>query len=110
MSAKQQGLLLGTILMLFSNIIVKGLGFAYRVILVRLLGTEGVGLIEMVSPLFSFLLVFAGLGIQPALSQKVASTGDDKQIFMRTAQIMLLFSGILLTLAGFGATDFMIAH
>ena len=42
---KAQGLFLGTLLLLISNIIVKGLGFFYRVALVRLLGAEGIGLV-----------------------------------------------------------------
>ena len=58
-SAEKTGLFWGTILLLGSNIIVKGLGFFYRVILVRLLGVEGVGLIEMAAPIYSFLLVLA---------------------------------------------------
>ena len=72
MAPKPQSLLLGTTILLFSNILVKGLGFAYRVFLVRLLGAEGMGLIEMVSPLYSFLVLLGGFGFPLAFSKKTA--------------------------------------
>ena len=79
---KKTGLFWGTVFLLASNIITKGLGFFYRVVLVRILGTEGVGLIEMVTPIFAFLLVVSGLGIQTALSQKIAAKrGDISQVY-----------------------------
>ncbi len=86
------------------------MGFAYRVVLVRMIGTEGVGLIEMVTPLFSFFLVLGGLGIQPALSQKVAQGSGQKAVYLRTAQVLMLLSGITLTVLGFLTTDFIIGY
>ncbi len=94
--------MLGTILLLISNIFVKGLGFFYRVMLVRHLGTEGVGLVEMVSPLYSFLLVLAGCGIQPTLSQIIAGRGQERQMaYFHTARKLLLLSGCLVTLLAY---------
>lgn len=108
---KQQGLLLGTVLLLISNIFVKGLGFLYRVVLVRLLGTEGMGLIEMVTPLFSFLLVLAGCGIQPALSQIIAGKGRSlRNDYFRTALLILLISGSLVTLAAYAFAPLIIRY
>ncbi|MBS1348109.1 MAG: oligosaccharide flippase family protein [Firmicutes bacterium] len=97
-SAAKTGLFWGTILLLGSNIIVKGLGFFYRVILVRLLGVEGVGLIEMAAPIYSFLLVLAGCGIQTSLSQIIAAKhGEDGKSYLKTAVVMLLVSCITIT-------------
>jgi len=94
---KRQSLFRGTVLLLISNIFVKGLGFAYRVVLVRLLTTEGVGLTEMVSPLFSFLLVLAGCGIQTALAQLIASGRGQAHAYFRSGLLMLAVSGSLVT-------------
>ena len=91
-------LLYGTLLLFISNVLVKGLGFGYRVILVRMLGAEGMGLVEMVTPIYAFLLVLAGLGLQPALAQKVA--GSDAALaggYFRTARRLLLLSGSVVT-------------
>lgn len=107
---RKQGLLLGTALLLCSNIFVKGLGFFYRVMLVRLLGAEGIGLVEMVSPLFSFLLVIAGLGLQLALSQSTASGRFAPAGEFRTAKILLTLSGGLVCLLSFQLAPFLIRH
>lgn len=96
--SEKNGLFWGTVFLLASNIIVKGLGFFYRVALVRLLGTEGVGLIEMVSSIFSFLIVLGGCGIQTSLSQIIASKrGEEGRTCFHTAFILLLISSTVLT-------------
>lgn len=103
------GLFWGTVLLLFSNIIVKGLGFFYRVILVRLVGLEGIGLIEMVTPIYSFLLVLAGCGIPTSLSQIIAARhGQDSKRYLHTAIILLLVSSGLLTMAAYIAAPWLI--
>lgn len=108
---KQQGLLIGTVILLISNIFVKGLGFFYRIVLVRLLGAEGMGLIEMVSPLFSFLLVLAGCGIQPALSQIIAGKGHAlRHEYFRAALLILLISGSIVTVAAYALSPYIIEY
>ena len=59
----REGLLYGTIILLMSNFLIKCLGFFYRVFLVRVLGTEGIGLIEMVTPFYTFIIVITTWGI-----------------------------------------------
>ncbi len=108
MTGKKQGLWLGTLWMLISNAIVKGLGFFYRVVLVRLLGAEGMGLIEMVTPLYSFLLVLGGLGIQPALSQKIAQNENKNLEYLYTGRCIMLGSGLLLTILGYLLCDIIV--
>lgn len=110
-SAEKTGLFWGTILLLGSNIIVKGLGFFYRVILVRLLGVEGVGLIEMAAPIYSFLLVLAGCGIQTSLSQIIAAKhGEEGKTYLKTALVMLLISGIFITGLAYLLAPWLIAN
>jgi len=99
MTKAKHTLFAGTILLLLSNMLVKGLGFGYRVVLVRLLGTEGIGLIEMVTPVYAFLLVIAGCGIQLALSQLIAKRqGKNIASLFSTALVLLLIGGSAITL------------
>ena len=96
----RHSLIYGTALLFASNVLVKGLGFFYRVVLVRLLGAEGIGLVEMVTPIYAFLLVLAGLGLQPALAQSVAARGAElAETDFGTARRMLLVSGSAVTAA-----------
>ncbi len=99
---KKQGLFAGTVVLLCSNLFVKGIGFFYRVFLVRLLGTEGIGLIEMVIPLYSFLLVIAGWGISLATSQSIAEASvqnkqKDAMDTFKTAFLILGLFGLIIT-------------
>jgi stage V sporulation protein B len=110
---RSNSLLYGTIVLLCSNIFVKGLGFIYRVILVRLLGVEGIGLIEMVSPLFSFLIVIAGWGVPLAASQMIAASGGNRKradSFFRTSRLLLFFSSTVITVAAYIFTPVLIKN
>ena len=102
MEIKKQSLFTGTIILLFSSIIVKGIGFFYRVFLVRVLGTEAMGLIEMISPVYSLFLVLAGWGISLGLSTKIAekSNAGDLQScrnYIKAAKKLLKLFGITAT-------------
>ena len=90
----RRSLVYGTALLFASNVLVKGLGFYYRVALVRLLGAEGIGLVEMVTPVYSFLLVLAGLGLQPALAQSVAGDRRRSEACFRVSRRLLFLSGL----------------
>lgn len=70
---KLQNIFWSAAVLLVCNFISRLLGFAYRIVLVRLLGAEGIGITEMVSPIYSFALVAAGLGIPLAMSHLLAS-------------------------------------
>ncbi|MCL1874391.1 MAG: polysaccharide biosynthesis protein [Clostridiales bacterium] len=111
----KQGLLFGTVALLLSNIFVKGLGFLYRVILVRLIGTEGMGLVEMVNPLFGFVLVIGGWGIALAVSKMTAEAearGQTVQVrkIFSSALITLIISGLLISFLTWALSPFIIKN
>lgn len=83
------------LLLLISNSIVKGLGFVYRVLLVRCLGTACIGLVEMATPIFSFLIVLSGLGLQTAMTQAIARAPQQRFLYLRAARGTLLCTGLL---------------
>lgn len=96
----RHSLVYGTALLFASNVLVKGLGFYYRVALVRLLGAEGIGLVEMVTPVYSFLLVLSGLGLQPALAQSVAGDRRYSEASFRVSRRLLFLSGLIVSIGG----------
>jgi len=99
---KKEGLLYGAIILLISNFFVKCLGFFYRVFLVRALGTEGIGLIEMVLPFYTFIIVITTWGIPLAMSKILAEEtakgnwGNVNRIF-RLTLFILTASGLVTT-------------
>ncbi|WP_075859010.1 stage V sporulation protein B [Carboxydothermus pertinax] len=86
-------LLYGTLVMSFVSFLNRILGFIYQILIVRLLGAEGIGYYNMAYPVFVFLLVVATLGIPLALSQTIAQEGSKNRAESKT---LLFFSIIFL--------------
>ena len=89
--------------MVAANIIIKALGFLYRVILTRLLGTEGIGLTEMAMPIFSFFLVISTWGLSLAMSKMIAEAfsqnkAEKAQQIFYTGRRLMAFGGIVATI------------
>lgn len=70
---KHESLFLGAAILLVCNFISRILGFVYKIVLVRLVGAEGIGITEMISPIYSFALVVASLSLPLAMSQLISS-------------------------------------
>ena len=71
---KKHSLAFGAVILFFCNFISRILGFIYKIVLVRILGSEGIGLTEMVSPVYSFALVISGMGIPLAMTRLISSS------------------------------------
>lgn len=67
-----QSLVNGTIVLLISGMFNKALGFIYGIFLIRLILPEGVGLFNLVYPIYVLLLVTASAGIPVAIAKLVA--------------------------------------
>lgn len=74
------------------GIVAKLIGALYRVPLTNIVGAEGMGLYQMVFPLYTVLLAFCGGGVTSAVSRVVAkykAVGDDGAC-LRAVKIALL--------------------
>lgn len=60
---------------------VKFIGAVYRIPLTNLLKSDGIGLYQMVFPIYALLLDFSGAGVPSALSKLIAEKGDDKIVY-----------------------------
>lgn len=63
---------MGTILLASINFIVRSLGFVYRIILSRMIGSQAIGLYQMVFPFLMVLIAIPTSGIPIAVSKLVA--------------------------------------
>lgn len=82
----------------------KLLGAVYRIPLTNLLGTAGLGLYQMVFPVYCILLDFAGAGLPCGLSKLVsenAAAGEDYKnpALLKTALWLMLEIGTLAALS-----------
>jgi len=76
---KKQTFLSGVLILFIAGIIAKILGAVYRIPLTWLLGAEGLGMYQLVYPLFSLILVLSSTGMPTAISRvtaEYAAKGD----------------------------------
>ncbi len=95
----RESIVLGTGILIITNFVVKVLSLIYRGVLIRLIGSEGLGLSEMITPLFSFLLVLASLGIPLAISNLISADTARKNFMtiFKTGIYMLLINALVVT-------------
>lgn len=71
--SRKQALLKGTFILTATGIITRIMGFFYRIFLSRTFHAEGVGLYQLIFPVYSLCFSFTAAGIQVALSRIVAN-------------------------------------
>jgi len=107
----------GTLILLAAGLFARILGFAYRVILARELGSQGMGLLSMVQPVIFFAVTLATAGLPVAISKIVAERAAVKpgrvREVLRTSLIFVIltstfFTAVLLFAAPFVAHTFLI--
>ncbi len=82
-----------------SNIALQVLGFLYRIILSRLIGAEGMGVFQLVSPYYSIMHALALSGLTMAVNQISAEfhAFGDAHSTRRTVRICFFFFAVLFT-------------
>ena len=82
LSPQKRAFLAGTLLLTATGFACRILGFFYRIFLSRTIGAEGLGLYNMVHPVFSICFSVCAGSIQTALSQYIAShVSQGKKVF-----------------------------
>lgn len=96
----KKGLLKGAVILSAAGIICRLLGVLFRIPLSNIVGNYGIGLYQLVFPLYSLLLIVSSAGIPVALSKMIARVRDDpqqtKRIFVN-AWIVLVVIGAVIT-------------
>ena len=90
----------GAFILLVAGIICKLLGAFYRVPLSNILGSEGIGVYQLIFPVYSLILIISSGGIPVALSKIVAEcrargeTERAKRFLLISFLILFILSGI----------------
>lgn len=112
MKKQYTSLAFGVFILAISGFINKILGFVYRVWTVRLIGSEGIGLFQMVLPPFTFLLLLTTAGIPLTLSKLISERvalnqhAQAKKIFSVALKVLLLTSAVISIISWLGAPHF----
>ena len=84
----------GTFGFVLSAVVVKVIGALYKIPLFNLLGTEGIGLYQMVFPVYALLLTFSGGGVSTAITRLVGE-GYNGENLLKKCLIIFLPIGLL---------------
>jgi len=86
-----------TLILLIGGLVTKILGMVIKIIMTRILGTEGIGTYMLIMPTFSLLIAFAQLGFPVAISKLVAEeTKNNKNLVFSTIPISLVLNLIII--------------
>lgn len=89
----KQTLLVGTAILVAASLFNRILGFAYQIFIIDLIGTKGIGLFNMVFPIYILAIVIATAGIPLAIAKFVAeeNANNNPRAAFRILQISLIF-------------------
>lgn len=91
----------GAFILLLASILVKSMGFVYQILVVRMISPEGIGIFNMIFPLYITALVFTTAGIPLAVSKFVAEEmtlnkkSQAEEIFGTAITLLFIFSTIM---------------
>lgn len=106
LSPKKRAFLTGTLLLTGTGFLCRILGFFYRIFMSRTIGAEGLGIYNMIHPVFGICFAVCAGSIQTALSQHVAA--DQKRgrpAFLTGLSISLALS-LMLAVGIWKGSDF----
>jgi len=105
----------GAIVLMLAGLIVRMFGFVYRVYLSNLIGSEGMGLFQLISPVYSLVIMTLTSGISIAVSRLVAQeTARGHYVNIRritlSGLIVVVVSGVVISLLIYFNIDFVVKY
>jgi stage V sporulation protein B len=85
-------MLRGAVLLASASVIAKFIGVLYRIPLTNIIGAEGMGIYQLIFPVYALFMVLATAGIPTALSRVVAerrARGEDTKKYLAFAMLVL---------------------
>lgn len=95
-SLKKHPLLAGTILLTGAGVLSRFIGFFYRIFLSRIIGAEGMGIYQMVFPVYTLFAALTTTGIQSFISRFCSADLAQKN---RSHAKMHFFTGLFFSLS-----------
>lgn len=108
--SKKHVLITGTLLLTATGFICRILGFFYRIFLSRAIGAEGLGIYNMLHPVFGICFALCAGSIQTALSQYIASHLKSGRSIFRTGLAVSMCMSFVLAFLICRHAEFLAAH
>lgn len=103
----------GALILMLAGLVVRVFGFIYRIYLSNLIGAEGMGLFQLISPVYSLIILTLTSGISIAVSKMVAEEAAVKRYanirrITGCALAIVVSAGLAVSLLAFLELDFIV--
>lgn len=110
-SSVKKTLITGTLLLTVAGVLTRIIGFFYRIFLSRLIGAEGLGIYQLISPVMSLGFAITAAGIQTSISRFVSMEVAKKnptgvRLYIIIGLILSLFLSAVTSLFIWNYADF----
>ena len=95
---KKNNLMSGMLVLAVGSVLAKLFSAIYRIALTRVLGGEGIGLYQLIFPLYSLCVVLATAGLPMAISKVIAKHKNAERAVVKKCVFMISVVSIVLTL------------
>lgn len=106
----RHSLFLGTLILTLAGLITRLMGFFYKIYLSNSMTGEGLGLYQLVFPIYGICYTLYASGIQTAISQLVAGRAAKKRRILKTGILLSVTIAIFLSLLLYSNASFIAAH
>ena len=95
---KKNGILSGALILSVGAVLAKVFSAVYRIFLTRILGGTGIGIYQLIFPLYSLFVVLASSGIPLAISKVIAKNLENSQKILKKCIKFMFFLTVILSL------------
>lgn len=108
--SKKNAFITGTLLLTATGLITRVLGFFYRIFLSRTIGAEGLGIYNMVHPIYGICFALCAGSIQTAISRFVAANIQKGKFIFRIGLVISMALSFILTFLICRHADFLATY
>ena len=95
---KKSGLISGALILSVGTVLAKVFSAIYRIVLTRILGGVGIGLYQLIFPLYSLCVVIVTAGLPLAVSKLVARYPNSAQKIVKKTIFVMTVVALLITI------------
>lgn len=94
----KEKILRSALILMFSLLFIKILGAVYKIVLINIIGSQGIGLYQLVFPVYAFMLVFSTAGVPNMISKNISEVEKENKLFVFN-NLLKKFTKISITLS-----------
>lgn len=95
---KKNNLMLGAVILTLGGVMAKGFSAIYRIVLTRVLGGVGIGIYQLIFPIYSLFVVLTTAGLPLAISKVISKNKGKERAIIKKSMLYITIISFVLTL------------